>query len=277
MIRLGFACLLLAGCAAVPESEVPSIKTGPPAFEAAETLPASFETESGLTGSAIIARAHEAAGGEDWVRPGRLKLTGYNIIYRPGGTALWDRYAMWRVFGDEKLDAHSANGKVRIEAWTGNDLAMLIAFDGEATSNQNGPMPDQSANAMWSNNFGFGAIRNALDEGWTQTRTQDRLIDGAPTYMVALTDPSGGETVFGIRQSDAAIVYVGFDTARGWHERRYSHFYAKPGLNWVQPGRVRLFYDGVKANEAIWTDFDLSGDFDDALFTVTAPPEAPTF
>ena len=120
-------------------------------------------------------------------------------------------------------------------------------------------------------------LRNALDEGWTQTRKQDRLIDGTPTFMVALTDPSGGETLFGIRQADSALLYVGFDTPRGWHERRYSHFYSKPGMSWVQPGRVRLFYDGVKANEAIWTDFDLSGDFDDAVFRVTAPPDAPTF
>lgn len=277
MIRLGLACLLLAGCAAVPISDAPAIKAGPPSLEGAETMAASFEADPGLSGAQIIARAHEAAGGEAWVRPGRLKLTGYNIIYRPGGTVLWDRYAMWRVYGDEKLDAHSANGKVRIEAWTADELAMLIAFDGQTTSNQDGPMEDQSANAMWSNNFGYGAIRNALDDGWTQTRVQDRLIDGAPTYMVALTDPSGGETLFGIRQADSAILYVGFDTPRGWHERRYSHFYTKPGLSWVQPGRVRLFYDGVKANEAVWTDFDLSGDFDDAVFAVTAPPEAPTF
>ncbi|MEO1101135.1 MAG: hypothetical protein AAFW65_04750 [Pseudomonadota bacterium] len=277
MIRLCLAGVLLAGCALAPVPDTPSIKAGPPALEAAQIMPASFETEPGLTGAEIIARAHEAAGGESWVRPGRLKLTGYNIIYRPEGTVMWDRYAMWRVFGDEKRDAHVASGKVRIEAWTGDDLAMLIAFDGAATSNQDGPMEDQSANAMWSNNFGFGAIRNALDEGWTQTRKQDRLIDGAPAHMVALSDPSGGETLFGIRQNDAAILYVGFDTPRGWHERRYSHFYTKPGIGWVQPGRVRLFYDGVKANEAVWTDFDLTGEFDDALFTITEAPTAPTF
>ncbi len=277
MIRILIAGALLAGCAAVPSAETPATVSGPPALEAASEMAASFEAEPALSGAEIIARAHAAAGGDTWVRPGRLKLTGYNIIYRPEGTVMWDRYAMWRVFGDEKRDAHAANGKVRIEAWTKDNLAMLIAFDGETTSNQDGPMEDQSANAMWSNNFGFGAIRNALDEGWTQTRKQDRLIDGAPAYMVALTDPSGGETLFGIRQSDAAILYVGFDTPRGWHERRYSHFYTKPGIDWVQPGRVRLFYDGVKSNEAIWTDFDLSGDFDDTIFFVTAPPPEPTF
>ncbi len=83
-------------------------------------------------------------------------------------------------------------------------------------------------------------------------------------------------TRFAIRQSDSAIVYVGFNTPRGWHERYYSHFYEKPGVSWVQPGRVRLFYDGVKANEAIWTDFDLSEDFADDLFVMETPPVSPT-
>ena len=48
---------------------------------------------------------------------------------------------------------------------------------------------------------------------------------------------------------------VGFETPRGWHERRYSEFYSRPGLSWSQPGRVRLFYNGIKQNEVIWTDF----------------------
>jgi hypothetical protein len=132
-------------------------------------------------------------------------------------------------------------------------------------------MDDQNANATWGANFGYGAIRNALDDGWTQQRVADRLIDGQPTFMIALTDPSGGKTLFGIRCADRAIVYVGFDTPRGWHERRYSHFFSKTGSAWVQAGRVRLFYDGVKANEAIWTDFEIGESYDDALFVINHP------
>ncbi|MEM9233293.1 MAG: hypothetical protein AAGA69_03540, partial [Pseudomonadota bacterium] len=188
----------------------------PPDLDQRAEMPSAVQVEADLSGAEIIARAHDAAGGETFTRPGSLFLKGYNIIRTPdGGEVLWDRYAMWRVFGSEKNDAHQANGKVRIEAWTGEELALLISFDGKTTYTQDGPMADQTANAMWSNNFGFGAIRNALDEGWKQSRRGDRLIDGEPTFMVALTDPSGGETLFGIRQSDYAIKYVGFDTDRG--------------------------------------------------------------
>lgn len=248
-----------------------------------ETAPAvelgqAAQVEPDLDGRQIIALAHEAAGGETFVSPGSLFLSGHNTIYgKDGSRTVWDQYAMWRVFADEKSDAHVANGKVRIEGWSEGQLALLLSFDGEATYNQSGRMEDQSANAMWSNNFGFGAIRNALDFGWTQTRRSDRTIDGKPAYMVQLTDREGGKTLFGFDQSTMQILYVGFDTPRGWHERRYSDYFSKPGINWQQAGRVRLFYDGVMSNEAIWTDFQVGVDYSDETFVIETVPVEPSF
>ena len=266
----------LTACQAVSVSDVhQEIPTEPDGVVA---LAEAGQVDPALSGADIIASAHEAAGGASFVDPGSLFLSGYNVIYSAdGGVKTWDRYAMWRVFGDDKADAHAANGKVRIEAWQDDALAMLISFDGVATYNQSGRMEDQSANAMWSNNFGFGAIRNALDEGWSQTRRSDRTIDGKPTYMVQLTDPSGGKTLFGFEHGSFQILYVGFDTPRGWHERRYSDYFSKPGSSWQQAGRVRLFYDGVMANEAVWTDFEIGGAFAAETFVISAAPDAPTF
>jgi len=96
-------------------------------------------------------------------------------------------------------------------------------------------------------------------------------VDGAPAYRVQVTDPAGKTTLFGIRASDFAVVKVGFDTERGWHERTYSNFFHKPGVNWQQPGRVRLTYDGIKSNVVIWTDFEINTVLPDCLFTL---PEA---
>lgn len=266
----------LAACQVVSDDllsqEVPS--TPNPAV----TLASAGQSKPQMDGQTIIAMAHEAAGGDAFVNPGSLFLSGHNIIYgRDGSAQTWDNYAMWRVFADEKADAHIANGKVRIEAWTGSKLVMLLSYDGEATYNKSGRMEDQSANAMWSNNFGFGAIRNALDEGWTQARRSDRTIDGKPAYMVQLTDPAGGTTLFGIDRSSYQILYVGFDTPRGWHERRYSDYFSKPGTPWQQAGRVRLYYDGILANQAVWTDFQLGVSYAADTFIVTEAPSEPSF
>ncbi len=269
----GLVCL--SACATPARSNL----DGPPPPAALRGLmPAAVQATPSLTAREIVAAAHEAAGGEDWRGVRTLYLEGYNIIRRADGTeVLWDRYAMWREFSEAKTNAHAAEGKVRIEAWTGDTLAMLISFDGATTYNQDGPVPEDVAAAAWASNFGFGAIRNALDEGWAQSRLADDLVDGAPAYMVELTDPSGSKTRFGFRQSDFATVYVGFDTPRGWHERRYSHFFAVPDSKWVQPGRVRLHYDGVKVNEAIWTNVRIGEEMDASVFVISSKPPAPTF
>ncbi|MCR9193237.1 MAG: hypothetical protein NXH88_00820 [Hyphomonas sp.] len=279
MIRIATSLamgLILAGCQMVadqPLDQETIVETDP-----AVELTQAWQFKPELDGRDIIALAHQAAGGETFVNPGSLFLSGQNIIYgQDGSRAIWDQYAMWRVFADEKNDAHAANGKVRIEGWSEGDLALLLSFDGVATYNQSGRMEDQSANAMWSNNFGFGAIRNALDEGWTQTRRSDRTIDGKPAYMVQLTDPEGGKTLFGFEQGSLQILYVGFGTPRGWHERRYSDYFSKPGVDWQQAGRVRLFYDGVMSNEAIWTDFTIGTVYADETFIIDAVPSEPSF
>lgn len=256
----------------IPPIEGVIVGDQPPSLENYRAMDAADQLNRDWTGAEIIEKAHRAAGGENWVRPGSLYLTGYNLIRSPeGALTIWDEYSMWRVFGDEKADAHAANGKVRIEGKINGEYALLLAFDGQTTYTQDGPMEGANASTMWSNSFGFGAIRNALDEGWTQTRKPDRNINGQPAYMVELTDPTGNQTLFGIAQGGYAVLYVGFETPRGWHERYYDNFFSKQGISWVQPGRVTLVYDGVVANEAIWTDFEIGADYPDALFVVEKP------
>ena len=249
-----------------------TIAAKPPALEQRQDLETAVQSAPEMTAKEIITRAYEAAGGESWVRPQSLKLSGYNIIRREDGEVLWDRYTMWREYAGSKDAAHEANGKVRIEAWRGDKLAMLISFDGSNTYNQDGKLPDQSRNSVWKNSFGFGAIRHALDPGWQQKRLPDDLIDGKPAYLVELTDPSGSSSLFGIRQADSAVVYVGFNTPRGWHEKKVLRFSsASRGPAGVNRDESRLFYNGVKANEAIWQDFELGKSWDKDLFTNPVP------
>lgn len=220
-----------------------------------------------LSGADIVAGAYEAAGGDAWVNPVSLYMEGHGVFWR--GTeqsARYEPYRMWRVYPQVKEDAHQADGRVRIEAFSGDTVVFQLSFDGEHTYDQNGRVAEEADSDRWASNFGFGVIRHALDEGYAVNRLPDDYVDGRPAYTVRINDPAGGQTLFNIRQGDFAVVRVAFDTPRGWHERIYSDFYQNEEGGWVQPGRVRLYYDGVKANEIYWTAFETGAEYDDTLF-----------
>ena len=229
---------------------------------------ATASADEPLTAEAIVASAYDAAGGETWRRPRTLAMTGYGIFYDGAEPVRHERHSMWRVYDAAKTNARSADGKVRIESVRDGVPVIDVAFDGETTSTARGPQPKSAADARWASNFGFGVIRHALEDGYTVNRLPDEPVDGRAAYTLRVTDPQGGDTLFAIRQSDFAIVKVAFDTERGWHERTYSDFFSKPDTSWQQPGRVRLTYDGVKANEVIWTDFEVNADLPDCLFVL---------
>lgn len=224
--------------------------------------------DESLTATEIISRAHTAAGGETWTHPESLSMSGYSIFYRGGKASKHEIHNMWRVYEAGKTDAHKVDGKVRLESIKDGKTIIDLSFDGTTTYTSSGPQPPSESDKRWSSNFGFGVIRHALDEGYMLARDPDDLIDGREAFMVRVHDPAGGETQFGIGRDDYAILKVGFVTPRGWHERIYSDFYSNPEGDWLQPGRVRLYYNGVKANEVIWTSFAINEGLPDCLFVL---------
>jgi len=215
-----------------------------------------------------MTRAHKAAGGTEWRRPQSLTMEGYAVFYKGERSVKHEHHRMWRVYDAAKTDAHKVDGKVRIESVLEGTPVINLSYDGQTTYTPQGAQPKSESDKRWSSNFGFGVIRHALDEGYNLERLPDDLIDGQAAFMVKVIDPSGGETQFGISQDDFKILKVGFDTERGWHERIYSKFYSNEGEVWVQPGRVRLYYNGVKANEVIWTSYKINQDLPDCLFVL---------
>ena len=261
-------------------SAVLCIAAGPALSAAASAAPASAApaapSTDALSAREIIARAQAAAGGETWIHPRTLLMRGHAVFYTPQGPERHERYEMWRVYPAAKGAAHAADGKVRIESWHQGRRVRLVTFDGERSYTLDGPQPPSEADKQWSENFGFGVIRFALEPGFRQERLPDEVVEGRPVRVVRITDPSGQATTFSMAKDDDAILRLGFDTPRGWHERLYSQFFRKPGVSWVQPGRVRLYYDGVIQNEIFWTDFELDRPMPDALFVVPAPGTAAT-
>lgn len=239
---------------------------------AALAQPNAAAVATGLDGATILARATQAAGGEGWANARTLTLSGRAIFYGPTGAeprTRADDYRMWRVYDTSRTAAHAAEGKVRIVAKAGGRTVFEVGYDGTTTWNDKGVVPKAEADAFWASNFGFGIIRRAGDPGFRADRMPDDVIGPHPLYMVRLTDPQGGVTLFGIDRRSHAIRTMAFSTPRGWHERIYDDFVRLRNQDWLQARHVTLRYNGVKANEVFWTDTRVNDPIADAMF---APP-----
>lgn len=227
----------------------------------------------GLDANAILDRATEAHGGEAWANAQTLILSGTAVFYGPDTPEPRSRatsYRMWRVFDPARTAAHGAEGKVRIIACDGVRQLFTVGYDGKESWNERGVIPKAEADAFWASNFGFGIIRHARQPGFKAVRVPDDGIAGHPLYMIRLTDPDGGITVFGIDKQSFAIRTMGFSTPRGWHLRTYDDFYQLPGSRWLQSRHVTLYYNGVKANEVFWRDTRVNAPVNDADFTTAS-------
>ncbi|MEM7049252.1 MAG: VOC family protein [Acidobacteriota bacterium] len=224
-----------------------------------------------LSATDIVERAILAAGGEAWRRPQTLRLAGQAVFSEQGdprASRFADRYRMWRVFPDRSGDAHTANGKVRLEAWAGDDAIFQTAYDGQRTYDANGPVDEDQARRDWSSAFGFGILRFALDQGFTVDRLLDDQIEGHPCHFVRVTDPAGSATRFAIDRHDYSVRWVGFDTPKGWHHRIYSDFRWHRNPHFRQPTRVRLYYNGTKTADIHWQEFAVNQQIDDKVFVL---------
>ncbi|QUL36952.1 hypothetical protein [Erythrobacter sp. JK5] len=219
----------------------------------------------------IVERGVAAHGGNVWLEPGTLTLSGEATFFAPDGTAPRshaDDYRMWRVMNPDRDSAHGAEGKVRITAKAGERILFEVGYDGETTWNERGIVPKAEADAFWASNFGFGIIRSALGEGFTLESAPPREIGGRAVDLVRVIDPQGSATLFGFDAESGFIRYLAFRSPRGWHERLYDDF-VKLDNGWVQARSVTLLYDGTVSNIVRWTETRVGEPIDPAIF---APP-----
>lgn len=223
-------------------------------------------------GPAILALATRAHGGDSWAKARTLYLEGWAEFWGDSGAApksRYDRYVMYRVFDPNRAAAHGAEGRIRIIGEVKGRQLFTVGYDGATTWTDKGITPKAQADEFWANNMGFGIIRHALKPGFKAERLADGALGPDALWMVRLTDPTGGVTLFGIDQKSHAVRTMGFTSPRGWHERHYSGYYRLKGRDWLQPATVSLYYNGVKANTIHWTKAVVDGPIDERLF---APP-----
>jgi hypothetical protein len=224
-----------------------------------------------LSGREIVARVHAAAGGQAWLAAGTNVMSGNATLCRDGDPARCvhaDRYVMYRVYPTRlEHGAHAGSGKFRLDALAGDKVLFQVAFDGERSYDQDGPVPAERASSDEASAFGFSAIRFALEPGFSVERVMDDQVEGRDCYFVRVTDPSGTRTLFGVDRETFAVRSAGWQTPKGFHQRLYSDFY-RVGEGFVQPGRVRHFYDGVKSVDIHWTSAEIGGPIADAMFVL---------
>ncbi|MEE4349024.1 MAG: hypothetical protein V2J26_02240 [Pacificimonas sp.] len=217
----------------------------------------------------IVERAVAAHGGDAWLRPGTLILSGEAVFYSPDSAeprSRADDYRMWRVMDPDRTSSHGADGKVRIHAQTGGETMFEVGYDGETTWTEQGVMPKAEADAYWASSFGFGIIRSALRDGFTLESAPPRSVDGHAIDLVRVIAPDGQTTLFGFDRDSGFIRYMGFGSPRGWHERHYDDFIRLPGTGWVQATTVTLFYDGIRSNTVYWRGVKVGEPIPDTVF-----------
>lgn len=226
--------------------------------------------EQALSARDILQRAVEAAGGDAWLNPRTLTMSGSAVFYSPNGPeprAVADDYRMWRVYNPDRTVSHGADGKVRIRSVSGGKVMFEVGYDGAQTWNDKGVVPKAEADAYWASAFGFGIIRQAFAPGFKLERVPDDQFGGHPIHKLRLTDPQGGETLFGIDRGRYAIRTMEFATPKGWHLRTYEDFVTLSHPRWLQARKVTLFYNGVKQNEVYWTDVKVNALIDETMFS----------
>ncbi len=222
-----------------------------------------------LDGTTVLERATAAAGGEGWATARSLELVGQAEFWGTVGSepkSRVDRYVMYREFDPNRTAAHGAEGKVRIIASHGGRELWTVGFDGRQTWTERGVTPPAEAEAFWSSNMGFGILRHVRKPGFKAERVADGAVAGHPLYLVRLTDPQGGVTLFGVDQQSFAVRTMAFMTPKGWHERHYDDFIRLGDPDWLQARTVTLYYNGVKSNTVHWREYRVNAPIDPAVF-----------
>ncbi len=228
--------------------------------------------QNALSPAEILQRAVAAAGGDTWQKPQTLTLQGEADFYPYGKTTghlHLDGYAMSRVYPTENDEAHKANGKVRFDATWGDSVFFRLAFNGKSpqTFLAERAKPYEKHFSL-SNNFGFGIIRFANAPGFLLERLADDEVEGHACYFLQIMDPKQNVTVFGIDQRKFYIRMVAFHTEVGHHHRVYSDFKKAKQVNFLQPTRVRLYFEGVKWMDIRWRRFAVNQPIADEVFVV---------
>jgi hypothetical protein len=227
-------------------------------------------TQITLAAIDIIQKTIIANGGDTWQQPQTLILKG-DAVFTPYGKMdemrHFDRYALYRVFPTDNDSARQANGKIRFDAFEGDNSFFELKFGGKTSKQElSAAAQPYAKHFQWSNNFGFGIFRFADREGFVTERLTDDLVDNQLCFTVKITDPQQTVTTFWIDKVTFCIRQVAFITDVGYHHRTYSQFAHAENVAFIQPHRIRIYFEGIKWMDINWQYFEVNQPIEDAIF-----------
>jgi hypothetical protein len=223
----------------------------------------------------ILEQCIQANGGQAWQQPKTLQLKG-NAVFTPFGKTdddhkiVLDTYNLYRIFPAENNAAREANGSIRFTAKANDYLYMHLIYDGQTTHNfLSDKAKPYNKYFSWTNNFGFSIIRFAQNPGFKTELLVNDQVEGFECYVIKIIDPKQFETHFFIDSNNYFIRSVAFVTELGYHHRIYSNFYkadAGAGNYFNQPGRLRVYFEGVKWIDVNWESTLVNEPIDELIF-----------
>lgn len=238
-------------------------------FALALVFALAVSAQENLTPLDIAKRTIAASGGEVWRRPKTLQLAGTATLYWNGQTYRITDYRMWRVFPDENDSAHTANGKIRFDAFEGDKIFFRLTFDGKKQWQILSDAAKQNEESLrLANNFGFSIFRFVENPEFKLQRFPDDKVDGHPCYFIKIVDAKKSETIFGVDKESFFIRYAAFQTPLGLQQRFYDDFQWAKGVKFIQPRSLRIYNNGVKTTEVFWTNYKVNEPIADEIFEV---------
>ena len=213
----------------------------------------------------LIQQSIDAHGGTIWNHPTSLVLNGCASLYDDGKKKHhFDLYQMHRVFPRRNNEARKENGKVSIIAKEMESLFFHLTFDGaqsEVTLSEQASI--FSDHFKWSNNFGFGIIRFAIQEKLECKFIEHDKDDHCHYFEVI--DKNQQRTLFGIGKKESFIRYMAFETPLGMHQRSYSNF-KRDENGFVLATHLNIKYGEDLFFEVNWDSFEVNVDIPDSIF-----------
>ncbi|MEL6865880.1 MAG: hypothetical protein AAFP19_15750 [Bacteroidota bacterium] len=216
-----------------------------------------------MNSTELLTHTIEAAGGKQWQRSPILHLKG-SAHFTPFGQTddqhygYFDRCEWSRHFGSDEEVPKGKEQQIRFELMDNEQPFFILN-----TKDNSSPISlSQSAHTYqeylkWSKDWELDWLRMANRSGFNRQLLTEDIVEKYHCYFLKITSPNHQERLFGIDQYTYRIRYQGWRTPVGYHHLIYDEFVQLPHTSFIQPSKLKIYFDGIKWMEIKWKDVEI--------------------